>query len=157
MGILHPSHERSYVYETIVHPTDGSPCSARGLEHAISLAKEYDAELHVLYVVEDPDVPVSGDRPSLVTELAGVGESVLDSAENRARDAGLYPVSTHLGRGTTYQRILGFVDDRNADLVVMGTHGRSGLDRLLLGSTTEWVLRRATVPLLAVEPLDRGE
>jgi nucleotide-binding universal stress UspA family protein len=147
------------VYDTIVHPTDGSSCSKRALEHAISLAKQYDATLHVLYVVLDVPNPGPDRDAERVEELTEAGESILGAAEERARDAHLDQVSTHLRRGPAPERILELVEDRDADLVVMGTHGRSGVDRFLLGSTTERVLRRGSVPVpvLAVESLGRGE
>lgn len=145
------------MYDAIVHPTDGSSCARRALEHAVSLAKRYDAELHVQYVVRDARVPPTNQAPPVVERLTDVGEDVLETAEERARDADLYQVTTHLQRGRPPTRIRDLVDDQDADLVVMGTHGRSGLERHLLGSTTETLLRQGSVPVLAVEPLDAGE
>lgn len=145
------------MYQTIVHPTDGSACSTRGLDHAISLAKRYDAELHLLYVVQDAKIPDIDEQTSLIDNLMNAGETVLESAGSRAREADLYHFSTHIRRGIAHRRILELVDDRDADLLVMGTHGRSGIDRFLLGSTTERVFRRASVPILAVGPPERGE
>lgn len=145
------------MYDTIVHPTDGSSCSRRALEHAVSLAKQYDATLHVLYVVLDIPNPGPDRDAERVENLTEAGESLLETAEERARDAHLYQVSTHIRRGPAAERILDLVAEQDGDLVVMGTHGRAGLDRLLLGSTTERVLRRGSVPVLAVEPLERSD
>jgi nucleotide-binding universal stress UspA family protein len=144
------------VYETIVHPTDGSMCSIRALEHAISLAKEYDAAFHIINVMEGANLPMQDESPSLVTGLAVAGESILERAEKRARDAALYPVSTHLRLGGRLS-----ADSRHHRRTERrphraGIHGRSAPERFPLGSTTERTLRRASVPLLAVEPLDSG-
>lgn len=143
------------MYETIVLPLDGSSCATRALDHAISLAGEYDAELHLIYVVQETAIPSSDRAPEIVEQLTAAGDDILSDAEERARDARLYQVSTHLRRGRPAERILELVDEQDADLVVMGTHGRAGIDRHLLGSKTKRVLRQASAPVMAVHALER--
>ncbi|MFT4946814.1 MAG: nucleotide-binding universal stress UspA family protein [Natronomonas sp.] len=139
------------MYQTIVCPTDGSFCATRGLDHAIELAKRYDAELHVLYVVQDTAIPPTVEQPSVVDGLTSAGETILDRAAERARNADFYQLSTHLRRGVIHQRIIELADGQDADLVVMGAHARSGSEQIPLGSTTERVLRRRSVPVLAFD------
>lgn len=146
-----------YVYDTIVHPTDGSSCAERGLEHAISLADVYDADLHVVYVVRTAQLPPSLDPDLMTEQMAETGERIVRRNEERARDAGLREVTTHVAHGIAHTRILGLVEEEDADLIVMGTHGRSGLERYLLGSVTEKVIRESSVPVLAVEPLEESD
>lgn len=142
------------VYDTIVHPTDGSSCAERGLEHAISLANTYDAGLHIIYCVRITQFSPSPDPELMTEQVAEAGESIVRRSEERARDAGLREVTTHVDRGVAHTQILALVEEEDADLIVMGTHGRSGLERYLLGSVTEKVIREASVPVLAVEPLE---
>lgn len=137
------------MYRSILYPTDGSEQAHTALEHAIDLANTYDASLHVISVV---DVRVGTDA-SLVDVTTSLEESadrwVTNDVET-ARAAGLEDVERAVVQGTPHEAILAYADDRDVDLVVMGTHGRSGLDRYLLGSVTEKVVRLADVPVLTV-------
>lgn len=143
--------ELPVVYDTIVHPTDGSACSARGLDHAVSLARQYDAELHVLHVVDEEAMSGGGKHSKLVTELTEANEGLLENIDEQDRVALQDQLSTHVRSGSVSDQVLELVEDRDADLVVMGTHGRSGVDRVLRGSTAEDLLRSAAVPVLAAE------
>jgi len=145
------------VYDTIVHPTDGSPCAERGLEHAISLAGAYDADLHVIYAVPTAHIPAVPSPERMTEQLSEAGEQIVRRNEEQAREAGLSRVTTHVEHGVAHTRILALVEEAEADLIVMGTHGRSGLERYLLGSVTERVIRESSVPVLAVEQLERGD
>ncbi|WP_435066625.1 universal stress protein [Haloplanus sp. C73] len=139
------------MYDTIVHPTDGSPCADRALDHAIELATQYDAALHLLYVVREPATPAAPSVGTVIEELEQTGREILDSRRERAEDAGV-AVTTHVADGRIEAEIDSLLTETGADLVVMGTHGRSGLNRYLLGSVAERVLRTSTVPVLAVTP-----
>lgn len=139
-------------YENVLVPTDGSTGSDAATEHGALLAATAGATLHGLFAV---------DLPSPVRHLAGapagaareqlrvVGDEALADLERRGDDAGL-AVRTALREERPADAILGYVDDESIDVVVMGTHGRTGLDRHLLGSVTESVTRRARVPVLTV-------
>ncbi len=124
------------MYDVILFPTDGSEGAAVALEHAIDQARQYDATLDVLHVGDSDD---DGDA--------------VESAAERARDAGLH-VNTAIVEGTPHEVIADYVADRGVDVVVMGSHGRRGLDRYLLGSVTERVLRTVDVPVLVVPMID---
>ncbi|PSP41003.1 universal stress protein [Halobacteriales archaeon QH_10_70_21] len=137
------------MYDRILLPTDGSDASDRAVEQAVGLARETGAELHVLFVVEDiPYAPEMMDD-TVEEELQGIGEEAIAAIEARADEAGVDVVSA-IRKGAPHSAILEYADGEGVDAIVMGTHGRSGLDRYLLGSVTERVVRTADVPVLTV-------
>lgn len=139
--------------DRIVCPTDHSAFSSRALGHAIALTRWFGAELTVLRVVPDvlptpggPDLPVPvltspALRYEAADELAAFAEPAI---------AARLPVRTVLRDGDPWREIVREAETLPADLIVMGTHGRSGFEHLLLGSVTEKVLRRAPCPVLTV-------
>lgn len=143
------------MYDRILLPTDGSEASDRAVEQAVGLARETGAELHVLYVVEDiPYAPELMDD-EVEDQLRAIGEEAIESIRARADAAGVEVVPA-LREGVPHTSILEYADEAGADVVVMGTHGRSGLDRYLLGSVTERIVRTADVPVLTVR-MEGGE
>jgi len=137
-------------YERILAPTDGSAPSNRGVDRAIELADRFGSTVHVLYVVDRGSRP--GDWDIVVERQEARGEAALDDAGERADAAGV-ELEKHLRRGTPDEEILAFVEEADVELIVMGTHGRSGIDRIRhAGSTTERVIRGATIPVFAVPP-----
>jgi nucleotide-binding universal stress UspA family protein len=137
----------------ILCPTDFSETSRRALERAIALARWYEAELVVLHVL--PLTPSVAAFPPLVSPftLAPVprerfGEE-LERFSSLAAEAGIRS-STMLAEGSAAGEILDVARRLPADLVVMGTHGRGGFERLVLGSVAEKVLRNACCPVLTV-------
>lgn len=140
-------------YDRILVPTDGSGCARRGLQLAIEQARQFGATIHALYVV-DQGIGRAGDWDIVVERQEREGEEALDTAGELGTEAGI-DVQKHLRRGHPAEEILDFVSANGIDLIVMGTCGRSGFDRIRhAGSTTERVIRRATVPVLAVPPED---
>lgn len=135
------------MYDRILVPTDGSPGSGRAIRHGVELAGTYDATLHALYVADDGDVPASGGSPDEGPVSRRV--AALDPVRERADAAGVDFVGD-LRHGDPAEEILACVDASGADLVVIGTHGRTGLERHLLGSVTERVVRAAPVPVVTV-------
>jgi len=149
----------------ILLPTDFSECSAAAVPYACAFAERFDAELHLLHVVED----LAASLPESIVELAESSESMeeyleryLDEAETRAL-ANLGTVlqedwsrgkrivrSTRFG--SRFLKIVEYTKDNGIDLIVMATHGRSGLSHALLGSVTEKVVRYAPCPVLTVRP-----
>jgi nucleotide-binding universal stress UspA family protein len=132
-------------YDAILVPTDGSAGSERAVRHAVDLAATYDATLHALYVVDEGSAPLAdvGD------ELTALGERAVDLVREAAEDHDLAFVGD-LRRGDPTQEILRYVETAGIDLVVMGTHGRTGIERHLLGSVTERVVRSASVPVVTI-------
>ncbi|QCS41733.1 universal stress protein [Natrinema versiforme] len=140
------------MYDRILVPTDGSREVERALEYAFDLAHEHDATIRALYVVNAAGY---GGLP-METALEGVSDALREegrAAVSRVED--LAPadvtVETAVREGSPSQVIVNEADPLECDLVVMGTHGRGGIDRLLLGSVTERVVRRASVPVLTVQ------
>ncbi|AFK18921.1 universal stress protein [Haloferax mediterranei ATCC 33500] len=140
------------MYSQILFPTDGSECADAALDHALEHAKMYDASLRVLYVADVREVGHASPTISLERvrdALHESGNSVLDRVAERAEAAGV-EVETVVSEGTPASEILRHADDEAVDLVVMGTHGRSGLDRYLIGSVAERVVRGSSAPVLTV-------
>ncbi|MFC4245843.1 universal stress protein [Natribaculum luteum] len=138
------------MYERILFPTDGSETTEHALEHAIDLADRYDAELHVLYVVDATIFADDVDTGAIVEEFETAGERIVDDVAGQARATDLEPVTTAVVRGTPHREILAYADAHDVDLLVMGTHGRAGIERYLLGSVTEKIVRLSEVPVLVV-------
>ena len=138
------------MYDRILYPTDGSEGAQAALEHAIDHALQYDASLHVLYVVEETLPAMEAGAPDVLEALEGHGKEVIEEARERAVDAGVGSVQASVAAGSPYRRILKYVEESGIDLIVMGTHGRRGIDRYLLGSVAEKVVRTADCPVLTV-------
>ncbi|MFB6251129.1 MAG: universal stress protein [Halobellus sp.] len=144
------------MYERILVPTDGSDCADNAVDHAIDIAAQYDAELCVLSVVDTRDMSHSAPAisPQQVEQtLRERAESVVEAVAERATDAGLEAV-TAVEPGVPDDVVVEYAIDHDCDLVVMGTHGRTGLERYLLGSVTERTVRRSSVPVLTVRGTD---
>jgi nucleotide-binding universal stress UspA family protein len=138
------------MYDQILVPTDGSPAADAAIEHAIDLASRYDARVHALYVVDGSAYSTLEAGAEIVVEaLESEGEEATERVSKAAEEAGVEVVSSVVN-GTAYRTIREYVEDNGIDLVVMGTHGRQGLDRYLLGSVTERVVRTSDVPVLTV-------
>jgi nucleotide-binding universal stress UspA family protein len=145
------------MYDRILVPTDGSEGTRGAVAHAIDIANAYGASLHALYVV-DEDVGVDSAVVGTLDALEDAGERAIDDVVQQAEAAGIGTVEGTVASGTPHRAVLDYADEHDVDLVVMGTHGRTGLDRYLLGSVTEKVVRLSEVPVLTVpmpvEPSD---
>ncbi|MFB6155355.1 MAG: universal stress protein [Haloferacaceae archaeon] len=141
------------MYENVLVPTDGSEGSMRAVAHAVDLAAAFDATLHAVYAVELGALPAEFDTGDVFEQLEAEGRRALDDVVARAEEAGV-SVQVRVGTGPPHRVILDYVDENGVDLVVMATHGRTGLDRYLLGSVTEKVVRLADVPVLTVRLRD---
>jgi len=137
------------MYDRILVPTDGSDGTRGAVEHAIDLATTHDAALHTIYVV-DTNVGTDASVPGTLGVLEQAGEAAIDEVIQQAKAAGVDTIEGVLAQGAPHQAILAYVDEHDIDLVVMGTHGRTGLDRYLLGSVTEKVVRLSDAPVLTV-------
>lgn len=141
----------------ILCPVDRSDISRRALLVAAALARWHDARLRVMEVVSAP-LPVPAAVPAAIQGLSmDVRSSLLEELDRFAEPARSSGVPMHftVEEGNVVNEILSEAGDLHADLIVMGTHGRSGFDRIALGSITEKVLRRAPCPVLTVPPADR--
>ena len=146
------------MYEDILVPTDGSEGTNEAVEHALDIAKKYDATVHVVYVVNTSaysTLPADSNWESITAALEDEGEKATSDIAKRLDDAGVNAVPS-IEEGIPHKTILSYADENDIDLIVMGTHGKSGLDRLLLGSVTEKVVRASEVPVLTVRMV-KGE
>ena len=136
------------MYNDVLVPTDGSQGAKAALEHGIEISSRWDATLHTLYVV---DTRLARSGPLLET-LRDEGRGAVRDVEVTGTQAGL-TVVTEIVEGNPHEEILDYLTEHGIDMVIMGTHGRTGLDRVVVGSVTERVVRRSPVPVLTV----RGE
>ncbi|QLG61708.1 universal stress protein [Halorarum salinum] len=138
------------MYDRILVPTDGSPAADAAVEHAITIAERFGATLHALYVIDATAYSSLEAGSQMVAEaLEEEGDAAVDRIAEAAAAADI-PVVESVVSGTAYRSILEYADEHDIDLVVMGTHGRRGIDRYLLGSVTERVVRTADQPVLTV-------
>jgi nucleotide-binding universal stress UspA family protein len=144
------------VYENILLPTDGSDGTGRVVEHAIHVARLDGATLHVLHVVDTSVVALDAHSRSVYDGMEAAGRNSVEEIRDRALEVGIHSVSA-VRRGTPHREILDYAAENAVDLVVMGTHGRTGLQHTLLGSVTERVVRLSEVPVLTVRTRPASE
>lgn len=140
------------MYDNILVPTDGSPDAENAIARAFDLAQTGDATIHVLHVIDPGLTSVdldSTESEKLRRQSEKHGREATVRIQERATDLGLDTVRAVHER-TPYRAILKYIDENEIDLVVMGTHGRTGGERARLGSTTERVITLADVPVMAV-------
>lgn len=141
----------------ILFPTDFSDCARTAQEYARALAEQFQADLHVLNVLADVMMmmPEPGSALSLpqnyLVDLKTEAERALEKVLPEAAQKG-HRIVRALRMGNPYVEIVKYADEADADLIVVGTHGRSGFSHLLLGSVAEKVVRKAHCPVLTVRP-----
>ncbi|WP_435073380.1 universal stress protein [Halorubrum sp. HHNYT27] len=164
------------MYDNILYPTDGSAGSRAAAAHVRELAAAFDATVHVLHVVDKPEggLGTSGaflddERKGMSGESAEEGylgghegkpdadeieerltEHVTELVETSSKSFDGIDMRTAVEVGTPHSVILRYADDHDIDLIVMGTHGRTGVERYLLGSVAEKVVRLADPPVVTV-------
>jgi nucleotide-binding universal stress UspA family protein len=145
------------MYQRILVPIDGSSTSARGLEEAIALARLTHASLRLIHVVDELPFALSTDAMAawsgdMFTFLREAGEGILKEGKDKVEHAGI-PVDTVMNdsfQGRVCDLVVDEANRWKADLIVIGTHGRRGPGRLVMGSDAEQILRLAPVPVLLV-------
>lgn len=140
------------MYDHILVPTDGSAASRAATERAVDLAATYGATVHALSVVQ-PLHTLEGGYEGVLTALETNSERFVEDVAEAARAEGVEAI-TAIHQGPIHREILDYVDEHDVDVVVMGTHGRTGLDRYLVGSVAEKVVRLSPVPVLTVRDVD---
>ncbi len=149
------------MYKTIVCAIDGSELSTKALRHAIALARETGGRIIAVTVTEPSVIVAPGaeimmvDTGSIIADLdqakADSARHTLSEAESIAKAEGATIDGQHIANSPAAEGILLAAKELGADLVVMGSHGRRGLGRLLLGSQASEVLAHASVPVLIVK------
>jgi len=136
------------MYDTVLVPIDSIEGMAPVVERAADIAATFDASLHLLHVVDTTALPDAAE--GVYAELEPAGREAIEEAILVAENVGADTIESALARGPPAAVILDYIDERGVDLVVMGTHGREGVERVLLGSVTEKVVRASPVPVLTV-------
>lgn len=143
--------------ERILFPTDFSECGRAAEKYAQALAERFGAELHILHVLADVAMmlpePASALSlpPNYLLDMKREAEQALDKVLADKAGGGLRIVrATRMGN--TFAEIIDYADEKNIDLIVVGTHGRGAVAHMLLGSVAEKVVRKAHCPVLTVRP-----
>jgi nucleotide-binding universal stress UspA family protein len=147
------------MYQHILIPTDGSELAERAVTHGLSLAKFLRAKVTAIIVVEQFGawVPPFGGRAAAeelvrhTEQIKKHAATVLDQVANAAKQAGVPCDTVQVEDMQPYEAIIATAKDRGCDLIVMGSHGRSGLSAVVLGSVTNKVLTYTKVPVLVVQ------
>lgn len=136
--------------ENILVPTDFSPCSEQALDYALELAEKLGANVQLLHVIGIPSYGVPelgvGITATMMDNLIADNQAALDELARTRKGIG----QTLVRAGDARDVILQTAEELEADLIVMGTHGRRGLSRALLGSVAEMIVRTSPVPVLTV-------
>jgi universal stress protein A len=142
--------------QRILAPTDFSELSKQGLTSALELAEAFGAKLLLLHVVEPPPYPVEGIVPShlgatLLNDLERQASSDLAQMLYEAQGSQV-EVARRVVVGIPYRKIVEVAEEEKSDLIVMTTHGRTGLGHLVMGSVAEKIVRTAPCPVLTIRP-----
>lgn len=141
----------------IVVPTDFSEYSFSALHYAMDLAEKWDAEIFLVYVLEDVPSFLDSDDPDnskekfLHSNEEAAGKKIIEIAGNYGEESGI-KITPILRTGINHDQILKFAGEIEADLIVIATHGRTGILYTLLGSVAEKVIQFAKCPVLVVKP-----
>jgi nucleotide-binding universal stress UspA family protein len=153
--------------QRVLFPTDFSACAEAAFEHALDQAYIRGAELHVLHVVEGPDEPAPGWFETLRITPDDIAEQIPLPLEEDPEEPltfedelsldrlGVRLVKAEVQAEAVAPAVLRYVQTHEIDLIVMGTHGRRGLSRLVLGSVAEAVLREAPCPVIGIRHAPR--
>lgn len=137
-------------WQNILVATDGSACSQAAVERAIRFAKAYDGKIEVISVVDVP-AELYGEAPDLVEELARKAKMFAEDATQLARSKGIQ-ATPHVAEGNAYEIIPERARAIAAQVIVAGSHGRTGMGRLLMGSVAEKIIGFASCPVLIARP-----
>ncbi|MDY0270505.1 universal stress protein [Trichloromonas sp.] len=141
-------------FKTILFALDFSQSSDYAFQYALSLARKYQARLLIVHVINEP-VDLRGfyvphiSFEKLEQEIEEGARKMMDKfCRDQLGDYGSY--ETFLLPGIPYDEIIKKAEEQSADLIIMGTHGRTGLDHVLFGSTAEKVVRKSTIPVMTI-------
>lgn len=139
-------------------PVDGSPTSAKALDTAIGLARLYGARMRLFHVVDELDHVNGFETPKayredLVPLMRAGGEKMLAQMRRRVVDQGVVcdSVLVESGIGRIHEQVAEEARLAHADMIVLGSHGRRGVARMLMGSDAEQIVRHSKVPVLVVK------
>lgn len=143
------------MFQKIVCPIDFSEFTDEIIEYSLSIAKKYEAEIHLLHVIPTSSY-FTPYESFLTTENIATMEKSIESEIERdfeevIKKIGI-PVKKAIRTGDIFVEILKYIKNEKIDLVVMGTHGRSGFEHIIMGSVAEKVIRKSPSPVLTIRP-----
>lgn len=141
-----------FMFNTILVALDGSPAGQYALNRAIEMTKAGNTKLHAAYVVETglfSSLPTDNTVEIMYNVLQKEGEAVIDKAKTEAASQGITLI-THLKFGHAGSEIIALADTIKADLVIVGSHGKSQTDRLLIGSVSTFIVTHSKVSTMVV-------
>lgn len=143
------------MFNKIVCPVDFSEFTDEIIEYGVSIAKKFDSELHLLHVIPNLNYFTPYESfltpENLVTMERSIEKEIDKDFQKTIKKIDI-PVKQTIKTGVTFVEILDYIKAEKIDLVVMGTHGRSGFEHILLGSVAEKIIRRSPCPVLTVRP-----
>jgi nucleotide-binding universal stress UspA family protein len=140
------------VFANILVALDGSPAGQNALDRAVELAQAGNTKLHAAYVVETglfSSLPTDNTVEIMYNVLQKEGEAVLDKARTGAAAHGI-TLTTHLKFGHAGSEVIALADKIKADLIIVGSHGKSQTDRLLIGSVSTFIVTHSSVSTMVV-------
>ena len=144
--------------DKILVPTDFSEFSRPAMQYGCAIAARFGAELHLLHIVPDPAMLVPEAAAFSVETMQAQSESLVKDAEAMLQKLPLdgwgneKPIVRQVRVGAAFMEIIDYARENEIDLIVIGTHGRSGLMHILMGSVAERIVRKAPCPVLTVKP-----
>lgn len=145
------------MYDRILFPTDGSAAAENAIEEVLESAIDHDAALYVLHVVDVTSLTLNvRGADDTLDRLEAEGEAIVEEIVESAERAGIETVTGSVVDGAPVEEILDYADENAIDLITMGTHGRSGIERHLIGSVAEEVVRQSTVSVLTMQTSETG-
>ncbi|QLG28949.1 universal stress protein [Halorarum halophilum] len=154
---IRSGEQLTFPYENILIPTDGSPASTTAASHGLALAAALDATVHIISVVDDTSLGPDVRSGLSADELEHPASEAVVDVVAKAHEYELAHVQTHVEHGSPAKVIRESIETNEIHAIVMGTSGRRGADRVLLGSVAEKTVRSAPVPVITVrEPIRNG-
>ncbi len=140
--------------KSILFPTDFSEGSAEALKYAVEFAKKYDAKLYVVHIIYDVAKASGWYVPHISMDklYQDIQEGAKKELDNFGVEelSGIKNIERVVITGIPHQEIVAFANNKKVDMIILGTHGRTGIDRILFGSTAAQVVRNAPCPVLTV-------
>jgi nucleotide-binding universal stress UspA family protein len=140
------------MFNTILVAVDGSDVSKKALEAALEEARVWKSELNAVYIIETggfENIPADSTMEVVYNRLETIGNEALKAAEEGAKKNSLV-YNSFIREGHAGDEIVRLAEEIGADLIVLGSHGKSGIDRLLLGSVTDFVTKHSKVSTMVV-------
>lgn len=140
----------------IIFATDFSENSKWALTYALSFAKKYDAKIYIMHVIQQPSYPLGMYAEISFDAMDKFNRNISEAIEKEMKNLcetsleGYKNYETLVVNGAPFLEIIRTAAAKEADMIVVGTHGRTGLDHVLFGSTAEKVVRKASCPVLSV-------